>query len=609
MLKKQERQAFFFMVKELMRECPLVVAASITDGVIKGLRPFIAVYTMGLLIDGVYAGAATELLLSYALIATVATLVLSIADSVIVEYFNTHMEYMYEQMTGPLARKSMQMDYEYLENATVHQKREKVTGFFPRFGLMGMVLDSLTHSADVVFTMLGAFAIVIPKLFGALAEADRGIVPMLAAALFLLLLVGICMESIHFLNKSNEKMYALNDENLSPIEMRKRFFLELYAKAESQKDIRMCGQSQIIREEMQDLTDKMQELKKQSIHIVSKQSLCADGLAGLSVILVYLFVGAYAVLGFITIGSVVTVSASIRRVSEALYNLSEVISEIKEQAGYAIDYRDFMQLKQRKHEGTIPLEKRRDDKFSVEFDHVSFQYPGAEEYVIRDLSLKFTIGEKLAIVGKNGSGKTTFIKLLCRLYDVSEGCIKVNGIDIRKYDYKEYCDLFGAVFQDFQIFDFALGETLACDENVDKERALEALERAGLGERYSRLVEGLQTYIGQSFEAGGVNFSGGEKQKLAIARAIYKNAPFVIMDEPTAALDPEAETAVFEGFDKMVGHKTAIYISHRLASCKFCEDILVFDKGKVVQHGTHEELLEQKGLYQQLWNAQAQYYA
>lgn len=515
MLKKQERQAFFFMVKELMRECPLVVAASITDGVIKGLRPFIAVYAMGLFIDGVYAGAATELLLSYAVIATVATLVLSIADSMIVEYFNTHMEYMYEQMTGPLARKSMQMDYEYLENATVHQKREKVTGFF----------------------------------------------------------------------------------------------LELYAKAESQKDIRMCGQSQIIREEMQDLTDKMQELKKQSIHIVSKQSLCADGLAGLSVILVYLFVGAYAVLGFITIGSVVTVSASIRRVSEALYNLSDVISEIKEQAGYAIDYRDFMQLKQRKHEGTIPLEKRRDDKFSVEFDHVSFRYPGAEEYVIRDLSLKFTIGEKLAIVGKNGSGKTTFIKLLCRLYDVSEGCIKVNGIDIRKYDYKEYCDLFGAVFQDFQIFDFALGETLACDENVDKERALDALERAGLGERYSRLVEGLQTYIGQSFEAGGVNFSGGEKQKLAIARAIYKNAPFVIMDEPTAALDPEAETAVFEGFDKMVGHKTAIYISHRLASCKFCEDILVFDKGKVVQHGTHEELLEQKGLYQQLWNAQAQYYA
>lgn len=214
----------------------------------------------------------------------------------------------------------------------------------------------------------------------------------------------------------------------------------------------------------------------------------------------------------------------------------------------------------------------------------------------------------MAIIGKNGSGKTTFIKLLCRLYDVTEGCIKVNGIDIRKYDYKEYCDLFAVVFQDFHIFSLPLGENIAASSQVDEGRVYDALSRAGLGERLATLPHGLSTYVGKEFDDNGVNFSGGEKQKMAIARAIYKDAPFVIMDEPTAALDPISECEVYAGFDKMVGNKTALYISHRLASCRFCEDILVFDKGQVVQRGSHDVLLGQDGLYQELWNAQAQYY-
>lgn len=268
----------------------------------------------------------------------------------------------------------------------------------------------------------------------------------------------------------------------------------------------------------------------------------------------------------------------------------------------------FMALEKRKYDGSIPLEKRRDNKFSVEFEHVSFKYPGSEEYVIKDLNLSFVIGERMAIVGKNGSGKTTFIKLLCRLYDVTEGCIKVNGVDIRKYDYQEYCRLFAAVFQDFQMFAFPLGENIAGGEDVIQEKAVDALNRAGMGERLERLPGKLDTYVGKEFSDEGITFSGGEKQKMAIARAIYKDAPFVIMDEPTAALDPVSECEVFAGFDRMVGNKTAIYISHRLASCRFCQDIIVFDGGRVVQRGSHEELETQEGLYRELWEAQARYY-
>lgn len=244
----------------------------------------------------------------------------------------------------------------------------------------------------------------------------------------------------------------------------------------------------------------------------------------------------------------------------------------------------------------------------MEFEHVSFKYPGSEEYVIKDLNLNFVIGERMAIVGKNGSGKTTFIKLLCRLYDVTEGSIKVNGVDIRKYDYQEYCRLFAAVFQDFQMFAFPLGENIAGGEDVIQEKAVDALNRAGMGERLERLPGKLDTYVGKEFSDEGITFSGGEKQKMAIARAIYKDAPFVIMDEPTAALDPVSECEVFAGFDRMVGNKTAIYISHRLASCRFCQDIIVFDGGRVVQRGSHEELETQEGLYRELWEAQARYY-
>lgn len=341
---------------------------------------------------------------------------------------------------------------------------------------------------------------------------------------------------------------------------------------------------------------------------MTKSGVFSAFIVALLGILVYGFAGLRCYAGIISIGSVVTYAASISRVSDSVYTLAQRTSYLKNIADFSEGYVDFMSLEQRKYGGTIPVEKRRDNRFHVVFSHVSFRYPGSDTYVIKDLNLSFVIGRKMAIVGKNGSGKTTFIKLLCRLYDVTEGCIKVNGIDIRKYDYKDYCRLFAVVFQDFCIFDFPLGENLACSTDVDGERAMDALRRAGLDGRVRELADGLGTHVGKGFDESGVNFSGGEKQKLAIARAIYKDAPFVIMDEPTAALDPEAECGVFAGFDKMVGEKTAIYISHRLASCRFCEDILVFDNGQVVQRGSHEELEAEEGLYRRLWEAQAQYY-
>ena len=261
------------------------------------------------------------------------------------------------------------------------------------------------------------------------------------------------------------------------------------------------------------------------------------------------------------------------------------------------------------YQGSLTTEKRSDRKYEIEFRDVSFRYPGAETWAVRHLNMKFQVGERLAVVVENGSGKTTFIKLLCRLYDPTEGEILLNGINIQKYRYDNYLDLFSVVFQDFRLLAQPLGQNVAAAVDYDRARAKQCLERAGFGERLASLPKGLDTCLYRDFEDSGVEISGGESQKIALARVLYQNAPFIVLDEPTAALDPEAEMEVYTKFNDIVEDKTAIYISHRLSSCRFCDEIAVFDNGRMVQQGTHDSLVaEAGGKYQTLWDAQAQYY-
>jgi len=251
-----------------------------------------------------------------------------------------------------------------------------------------------------------------------------------------------------------------------------------------------------------------------------------------------------------------------------------------------------------------------DRDYEIEFRDVSFKYPRSESYALKDVSMKFKIGERLAVVGPNGSGKTTFIKLLCRLYDPTEGEILLNGIDIRKYNYLDYMSIFSVVFQDYKLFAFKLGENVGAKVDYDKEIAKECLIKAGFGDRLAEMENGTETYLYKGYNKDGVDISGGEAQKIALARTLYKDAPFIVLDEPTAALDPVAEAEVYSKFDEIAGDKTAVYISHRLSSCRFCDTIAVFDNGRVVQKGTHDELVaKENGKYHELWFAQAKYYA
>ena len=261
------------------------------------------------------------------------------------------------------------------------------------------------------------------------------------------------------------------------------------------------------------------------------------------------------------------------------------------------------------YQGTLPVEKRTDNEYEIEFKNVSFKYPGSENYALKNFNLKFNIGQRMAVVGMNGSGKTTMIKLLCRLYDPTEGEITLNGFNIKNYNYDEYMSIFSVVFQDFKLFSFTLGQNVAASVDVDEQKAEECLSTAGLAERLRNMAKGMETPLYKDFEEDGVEISGGEAQKIALARALYKDAPFIVLDEPTAALDPVAEFEIYSKFNEIVGGKTAIYISHRLSSCRFCDDIAVFHEGELIQRGSHDTLIaDGGGKYHELWIAQAQYY-
>ena len=323
----------------------------------------------------------------------------------------------------------------------------------------------------------------------------------------------------------------------------------------------------------------------------------------------YLFVGLKAWAGAFGVGLMTQYVSSIVRLSDGVSSLIGTAGLIRINGAFVQQFFDFLDCPNVMYQGSLTVEKRSDQQYEIEFRDVSFRYPGSESYALRHVNMKFRVGSRMAVVGENGSGKTTFIKLLCRLYDPTEGTILLNGIDIRKYSYPEYLSIFSVVFQDFALTALPLGQNVASAVSYDRESAISCLKKAGFGDRLDVLPGGLDTYLGKDLDEKGVDMSGGEKQKIALARALYKNAAFIVLDEPTAALDPIAEAEIYSRFNTIIEGKTAIYISHRLSSCKFCDDILVFDKGSVIQQGSHDVLVaDAAGKYHELWHAQAQYY-
>lgn len=272
-------------------------------------------------------------------------------------------------------------------------------------------------------------------------------------------------------------------------------------------------------------------------------------------------------------------------------------------------FREFIELddpEQGKNDTRLDLSE--EDLFILEVKNVSFRYDGQRDYALKNVNMRIDSKSKVAIVGKNGSGKSTFIKLLCRLYKPTDGEILLNGMSIWEYELSDYLSVIAPVFQDVNIFALSLKQNIDFGADDDEERVHNAIVQAGLTDKANTLEQGIHSELLTIMSDQGVVLSGGEKQKLAIARSLYKKSRVVIMDEPTAALDPLAEQQLYQSLNEMIEDKTGIYISHRLSSTRFCDYIYLFDTGKIIEEGTHDELMICKGNYYDLFRLQAQYY-
>lgn len=586
---------------------PWVIPITILDSVLKSIAPFVNIFISAKIIDELIGSKDINRLVLFVGITIGLNLIIHLLSTGISHLLKILEIIMGNNQEMELNKKIINMDYEHVENSEIHLLRTKIQeaeyqnggGVYALLHYFGGLIKDLV---TVPISLLLIIEIFKPN--GDIGFLNSNI---LNIVFIILLAVGTAFNMM--LRQHSDRKFFQSFDRLIDCNRVSFFYYDQIMDYNVGKGIRLYNQKTLFNSTFDDLILEFAKIVDDILSNNMKYSGANGFISSVLSSLVYIFVGLKALIGSITIGNVVKYTGSINQFMNSSSTLLTSIVGLKTNNQYLQLYIDFLNIKGEKYKGTLPIEKRNDDEYEIEFKNVSFKYPGTEVYVLKNVSIKLNIGERLAIVGMNGSGKTTFIKLLSRLYDPNEGEILLNGIDIKKYDYDEYLNLFSIVFQDFKLFSFSLGQNVAASMDYDEKFVIDVLEKAGLKERLSNMPDGIQTPLYKDFDEDGVEISGGEAQKIALARALYRDAPIIILDEPTAALDPIAEFEIYSKFNEIVGTKTAFYISHRLSSCRFCDEIAVFHEGQIIQKGSHDQLLEKiDGKYYELWNSQAQYY-
>ena len=591
----------------LKQYCPGLAQGKAMYELINSIQPFVSIWLTAQIVNEISSQRRLKTILFYVLGAVLINFICALLKSIINHVCNEKESQMWSWFGKVFSDKQMSLDFVDLENAAIQHQRQEAEENLYMFG-NGLAQLFWGISALVRTLVYIVLSLVMTVSLFISTSGNRFIDhPIWIGIILVCIMVGGLSKSKATISENDVFMeYCKNTVWFNRVFM--FFGKELYMNPEKAKDVRIYSQNTVAEKMLDKLItherDNQSDITKMALYPAIAQIIIGLANAGC-----YLFVATKALLGAFGVGSIVQYVAVLSRLGEGLQELMYILSDNEVYCTHLQNLFEYLDLPNHMYQGSLTVEKRDDNEYYVEFKDVSFKYPNTNTYVLKHVNLKFKVGEKLAVVGMNGSGKTTFIKLMCRLYDPTEGEILLNGVNIKKYDYNEYMSIFSVVFQDFRLFSFSLGQNVSASASYDKEKVIECLKKAGFAERLNSLPNDLDTFLYKDIDADGVEISGGEAQKLALARALYKNTPFIILDEPTAALDPISEYEVYSKFNEIAGTKTAIYISHRLASCRFCDKIAVFHEGEILQIGIHEELLaNSKGKYYELWNAQAQYY-
>ncbi len=582
--------------------------------ILRYVSPFITIYCTGLIITALSEKEPFKEIVKYIVFATVSTFLTDIIIRTANRSCLIMMNNSWYTHSALLSKKALSLDYAKAESASVQTLRGKIEECANNGNGLTWLASCLSEMLACIFSVIISAVMISDMAVRKTSASLTGILkavnsPAVAACLIILTAVAIVF-SVKCHSLSEKKLFRIFNDAFSFNTIAEYYNKKYLNENESGKDVRIFNEKPLINEELEEkIYTPHRKMRNDAFRVFSTLGSVSNVSANVLGGAVYVFVGLKALSGAFGPGKIVEYYGAVTKLINACSDFAGNFGYLRANSPQLKQEIEYLNLVSDMKNGTKTINDINTKNIEFEFHDVSFRYPETETYVLRNLSMKIHSGERLAVVGMNGSGKSTMIKLLCRLYDPSDGFITVNGTDIKEFDLSEYMKLFAIVFQDFKLLAFPIGENVACCENYDEEKVWKCLELAGIGKRVEKMPKKLSQSVYKLYEKDGIDLSGGEEQKLAIARALYKDSPFIILDEPTAALDPLAESEIYSRFNDIAKNKTAVYISHRLSSCRFCSRIIVFDKGTIIQEGSHEALLsDTDGKYHTLWHAQAQYY-
>lgn len=598
----------FSAFKEMHRLEKRLLPTSIVVAIVTAVMPFINIWFTSKIIDLLDIGTSMSDLAVYIGLAVGINAVLFFINYFLGDMYFMFRTLMYNKELQNISAKLFKAEYQKLESSDfkelIHKHSEAQDRVFSSFVQFSwMMRDFISGAVTLIISVI----IIIPLLKIGFTKTGDTYFEMPAFLLTIFGAIAIMAVIILIVATQMNKAWFKAADEYSRLDRIFYYFLNMFSDYNTGKEIRLYKEQNLIEHTATDklLTDGEKLLKKASLHTAKSSSFVAilGALVGFGI---YLFIGVKGLYGLFGIGSLVLYCGSFMQIINGIMKMAVTFGKTAEMVPLVNYYFEIVNAKDDMTYGKKELDLS--DKFEIEFKNVSFKYPNTESYALKNINIKINNGEHLAVVGRNGSGKTTFIKLMCRLYDVTDGEILINGINIKEYSKESIISLYSVVFQDFKIFSTTLAQNISAGEKYDYDKLYKVLDEANIKDRVLAMENKESTYLYKDLDKSGVEISGGEAQKLALARALYKDSPVVILDEPTAALDPVAENEIYNRFNSFVDNKTAIYISHRLSSCAFCNRIAVFDKSQLVETGTHQELIKSKGEYHNLWKSQARYY-